>query len=229
MLRSIRYLEVFMRTLIVILPWRIKRFFLQRFFGYDLDVSSFIGLSWIYPKILVMKAGSSIDSLCVAVNLDKIVIETNSRIGRNNWITGFPSATNSRHFSHQPERKAELIIGKHSAISKNHHIDCTNSIHIGSFTTIAGYSSQFLTHSIDLDLNIQNSLPISIGSYCFIGTNCIVLGGSILPDYSILGAHSLLNKPHSAPWALYAGSPAIMRKNIDRTALYFSRAVGFVI
>jgi len=223
------YHQLLIKAVLVILPWKLKRILLQNIYGYRLDKNSSIGLSWIYPKSLVMKSGSSIGALCVAVNLDRIFMDEFSRIGRGNWITGFPTGTESSHFSHQMNRKAELSIGKHSAISKNHHIDCTNLIQIGAYTTIAGYRSQFLTHSIDLDLNRQHSEPIMVGSYCFVGTNSVVLGGSILPDYSVLAAHSLLNKAHSTPWSIYAGSPATHKKNIDHNSLYFVRQNGFVI
>ena len=220
---------IILKGILVLLPWYLKRPLLQLFFKFELSPSARIGFSWIYPKRLCLKSGSSIGSMCVAVNLELIQLGEYSSIGRGNWITGFPIGTNSSHFSHQSNRKAELIVGNHSAISKNHHIDCTNCLRIGSYTTIAGYGSQFLTHSINLYTNKQDSWPITIGSYCFVGTSCVVVGGAILPDYSVLGASSLLNKQYAEDWTLYAGVPARPIKIIDRSALYFSRTIGYVI
>lgn len=100
---------------------------------------------------------------------------------------------------------------------------------IGPITTIAGYRSQLLSHAIDLQHNRQHSEAISIGAYCFVGTNCVILGGSVLPDHCVLGALSLLNKAQSEPWGLYAGQPAVWRKAIDREAAYFTRQNGFVV
>jgi acetyltransferase-like isoleucine patch superfamily enzyme len=119
-------------------------------------------------------------------------------------------------------------MGEHSAITKNHHFDCTDCIEIGSFTTVAGYQSQFLTHSIDISENRQHARPIRIGHHCFLGTRCIVLGGASLPDCSILGAGSLLNKQFGEAFSLYAGSPARSVKRLSRDAAYFSRQQGFV-
>lgn len=221
-------LTIVVKAIVVVLPWCFKRFFLHRIFGYTLASDAFIGLAWIYPAKLSMMSGSRIDSFSVAVNLDFLQLDEFASIGRNNWITGFPSGTKSSHFLHQKSRRAELVLKPHSAITKNHHIDATNSILIGAFTTVAGYHSQFLTHSIDFDNCRQDSSPIVIGSYCFVGTNCVILGGSILPDHSILGAHSLLNKQFSEEWCLYAGIPAKFVKKIDRTSAYFSRTNGFV-
>jgi acetyltransferase-like isoleucine patch superfamily enzyme len=214
------------KAIIVFFPWRIKRPLLK--FKYDLAASAHIGFSWIYPSKLRMGSGSRIDSFNVALNLDFIELSDYSIISRNNWITGFPSRTRSLHFSHQPNRSSVLRLGEHAAITKNHHIDATNQISIGAFSTIAGYNSQLLTHSIDLLQNRQHSEPIVIGSHCFVGTNCIILGGSILPDYSILGALSLLNNSFTETWSLYAGQPARRVKPVERTAAYFNRTLGYV-
>jgi acetyltransferase-like isoleucine patch superfamily enzyme len=115
-----------------------------------------------------------------------------------------------------------------AAITKHHHIDCTSPVTIGKFTTIAGYYSQLLTHSIDIFESRQDSHPISIGDYCFVSTNVVILGGAQLPDYSVLGAKSLLNKKHNQPYALYAGQPAVFVKTIDKEAKYFTRTEPFV-
>lgn len=221
-------LVVFLKILTVLLPWPLKRWVLETFFGYELSNSAYIGFAWIFPYRLRMGSGARISSLSVAVNLDSVELGDNSSIGRGTWITGFPSGTRSRHFAHQPNRRSELQLGAHSAITKYHHIDATHRITIGSFTTIAGYGSQLLSHSIDLQNCRQHSEPITIGSYCFVGTSCVILGGSVLPDYSVLGALSLLNKHHCETWSLYAGHPARRMRPIDPSAAYFSRNRGFV-
>jgi acetyltransferase-like isoleucine patch superfamily enzyme len=117
---------------------------------------------------------------------------------------------------------------EYSAITKNHHIDCTNLIEIGKFSTIAGYQSQLLTHSINILENIQGSAPIKIGAYTFVGTNVTILGGAVLPNYSVLGAKSLLNKKHTQEWMLYGGVPAQPLKEIPKDAKYFHRVDGYV-
>ncbi|MFN9645263.1 MAG: acyltransferase [Cyanobacteriota bacterium] len=228
-MKVMRLAGMALKALIVPLPWPLKRFFLQRLYGYRLDPSARIGLAWIYPRHLSMEAGSRINSLTIAVNLDRLQIGEQATIGRGNWITGFATGTDSPHFAHQPDRRAELLLGAHAAITKNHHIDCTSRVSIGPFTTLAGYHSQILSHSIDLQHNRQHSEPISIGSHCFIGTACVILGGSVLPDHCVLGALSLLNKSHDESWSLYAGQPARRLKSIDPGAAYFSRHQGYVV
>lgn len=217
-----------LKLFLIVLPWPLRRVVLQFCYGYVIHPTARIGRAWVYPKMLVMNEGSKIDHFTVAVNLDQIVMGQKSTIGRSNWITGFPTGTSSKHFQHQSERKSELILGEHSAITKNHHIDCTSPIRIGRFVTIAGYYSQFLTHSIDVENCRQHSEPIDIGDYSFVSTNVVILGGAALPPRSVLGAKSLLNKVYTHELQLYGGVPAKPVQSIPEDAMYFQRVEGFV-
>ncbi|MCC9599941.1 acyltransferase [Stieleria sp. JC731] len=224
-----RFVRLILRFALLVLPWAIRRPILEKLFGYRIAPTARIRLSWVYPKTLVMDEHSRIGPFVVAINLDRVEIGSHSSIGRRNWITGFPTGTSSQHFADQADRRSELIIGRHSAITKNHHLDCTSSIVIGDFVTIAGYQSQLLTHSVDIHVCRQASHPIQIGNYCFIGTKTVILGGASLPDYSVLGACSLLNKPFDKTFTLYAGVPARAVKDLPQESKYFSRDVGFIV
>lgn len=217
-----------LKLLLLFFPWSLRRKILIRKYGYKIHPTAHIGLSYIYPKYLEMGAGASIGHFNVAIHLDRVVIGEKSSIVRSNWITGFPTGTDSKFFAHDKNRKSELIMGKESAITKNHHIDCTNYIHIGNFVTIAGYNSQFLTHSIDIYESRQDSHPIEIGDYCFVSTGVRVLGGAKLPACSVLGAGAVLNKAYAKERMLYVGVPAVPKKEIPQDAKYFLRKEGFV-
>ena len=216
-----------LKALTIVLPWPLRRWVLSTVFGYRLDRTSHIGVAWIFPKELVMQPHSRIGHFTVCKGLELLHMGSHASIGRANWITGYPSGS-SQHFVHQPERLPCLIMGDHTSITHRHLIDCTNSVSIGSFTTVAGFRSQILTHSIDLENNRQSSAPITIGDYCFIGTDCVLLGGSSLPDRSVLGAKSLLNKQYECKSWLYAGTPARPVKELERELAYFARSVGRV-
>ena len=212
----------------LLLPWPLRRQVLQRCFGYQIHPTARIGLAWVRPKRLIMEAGTEIGNLTVCKNLDLIHMHPASRIGRGNWITGFPSGP-SPHFAHEDDRRPELILSEHAAITNRHLIDCTSRVSIGRFTTFAGFQSQILTHSIDLEACRQSSLPVTIGDFCFVGTNCVLLGGSALPDYSVLGAMSLLNKAFAEPYSLYAGVPARQIQRLPESYRYFQRTEGLVV
>ena len=210
------------------LPWSLRRTFLEKRFGYSIHPTSRIGFAWIFPERLVMEAHTNIGHLTVCKNIALLHLREHALIGRGNWITGFPPGP-SPHFMAETDRRPELIIGEHSAITHRHLIDCTNSVTIGRFTTVAGFQSQILTHSIDIEHNRQASKPVRIGDYCFLGTNSVLLGGSALPNYSVLGAKSLLNKAFIETHHLYGGVPARQLQALPADCAYFKRTTGFVI
>jgi len=201
---------------------------LEKLMGYEIHPTSRIGIAWVLPYRLIMEAHSRIGHFTVCKGLGLLHLKKSATIGKANWITGYPSEA-SPHFKNQKDRKPQLVIGDHAAITNRHLVDCTNSVKIGKFTIIAGFRSQILTHSIDLELCRQWSAPITIGDFCFVGTDCVFLGGSSLPSYSVLGAKSLLNKSYSDEFCLYAGVPAKPIKKLSRFFKYFSRANGYVI
>jgi acetyltransferase-like isoleucine patch superfamily enzyme len=211
---------------VVLLPWRLKRWALRRFWGYQIADGARIGLSYIFPGHLVMGEGAEIGHLNVAIHLERMECGAHSIIGRSNWITGH--ALGGGHFSHRTGRDPAFVLGAHAAVTKSHIIDCTDRVEIGPFTTVAGYHSQIITHGINVLESRQDCRPIRIGAYCLVGTRVTVLGGSALPDRSVLGAGSLLNKVHVEECGVYAGQPAARVKNLDPEAAYFHRPRGFV-
>ena len=200
---------------------------LNSLWGYKISHKARIGFSIIVPENLEMHDYARIGHLTICKSLQMLKMEENSRIGNLNWITAF-DINNKESFSHRVDRETKLAIGKHTAITHRHIIDCTEKITIGSFTTIAGYGSQFLTHSIDIHESKQDCKPITIGSYCMVGTACVALPGSSLGDYCILGANSLLNKNFSERYRLYGGVPATEIKKLSEKMQYFSRETGYI-
>ena len=212
----------------LLLPWGLRRWWLARFFGYEIHPMARIGRSWVMPGRLVMEAGTRIGSGTVCKGLELVEMEEGAHLGNLNWITGLPTG-GGRYFLHQPERRPELRMGRHSSVTNRHLIDCTGAVSIGAFATLAGFQSQILTHSIDLAAGRQASAPVGIGEYCFVGTNCVLLGGSVLPERSVLGAKSLLNKAWTEGGMLYGGVPAkVVRKLPVEEMAYFRRSEGWV-
>lgn len=221
-------LAILLQILFFIFPWEIRRLLLNKLFGFKIDRTAHISFSIILAKELVMGQYSKIGNFNICNSIDRLVLDHCASLGSFIYITGYSSLLR-KHFGHIINRKCELIIGSHSAITSRHFIDCTAGISVGDFTTVAGIRSQILTHSIDLENNRQNSKPVTIGSYCFIGTNCVLLMGSKLPDYSVLGANSLLNVYLRESYYLYGGVPAKKIKVLlENNIKYFHRTTGFV-
>lgn len=210
-----------------VLPWPLRRWALMRFLGYQIHPTARLGFCLLLARNVILEEYSRIGHLTVCIHLDLVHLGPHASLGRGNWITGYPS-NEKKYFSHLPERRAELILGAHSAITNRHMVDCTARVTFGKFTTFAGFRSQILSHSIDLRENRQSAQPIEIGDYCFIGTDCVILGGCALPPYSVLAAKSLLNRKHEEQFTLYGGIPARPLKALNRDLKYFQRTTGHV-
>jgi acetyltransferase-like isoleucine patch superfamily enzyme len=176
---------------------------------------------------LSLGEGARIGHFNVIRGCESVTIGDHGGIGTLNWITAHPQG-DARHYAGQADRHPVLKIGRHSSITTRHYLDCTAGIVVGDFSTVAGLRSQILTHSIDLDQNLQTAKGITIGAYSFIGTATVLLQGSSLPDFSVLAAGSVLTKPQSEPYSLYAGQPAVKIRELPRDMGYFGRERGYV-
>lgn len=214
----------FLQLATLLLPWRLRRQLLVKLLGWDIHPRASIGFAFLDVDMLVMGARSRIGHFTYARHVAKITLGTGAVIGRQNWISGFPVGSNVAFAD--CGRNPTLVVGDEAAITNGHRIDCTDGIHIGAFTTVAGWATQFVTHSIEVRSARQRCAPIVIGKYCFIGTRSILLKGAALPDYSILGAGSTLAHAYAEPYGLYSGVPATRQKNLDSTYEYFTRQSG---
>ena len=222
-------LKIILQIILMPFPFLVRRFVYRKLWKYDIDKTARIGFSLILCHELTMKENTYIQHLTVVKPIDKLFMSRYARIGSLNFITGYDTsisgyANRKGFYKHVKNRHCELILGEDVAINSRHFIDCNGGVYIGAFATVAGIKSQILTHSINVYKNRQEAHPIHIGKYCFVGTGCILLPGTRLPDYSVLGAGAVLTKSYEETACLYAGSPAQKIKSLDiNTTLYFQR------
>jgi acetyltransferase-like isoleucine patch superfamily enzyme len=221
-------LRLLVSLVALVLPWPLRRPVLVYLLGYSIHRTARIGCSLICPAHLEMGPHSHIGHLTFCrAEVELIRLGEYAAIGNLNWITG-ESLRGTIHFQDHEGRRPELVVNDHAAITNRHFIDCSASVSIGRFSTFAGLRSTILSHSIDLNECVQSVEPVLVGDYCFVGTTCVFLPGAALPNYSVLGANSLLNKHYSEPYYLYAGNPARPIKQLSRDCKYFTRTTGFV-
>jgi carbonic anhydrase/acetyltransferase-like protein (isoleucine patch superfamily) len=215
-------MQIFFSLLMLILPWRFRRAILRSCFGYEISPRASVGYSLILAKKVVLGPNSRIGHLTVVRGLDELSLGTNSRLGNLNWVSGYPSTGSS------DPRRSILTIEENAAITHRHLLDCADRITIGKFSTVAGWNSQFITHSIELDISRQTSEPIRIGDYCFIGSRATVLKGTNLPNNCVLAAGAVLTRKFSEDYCIYGGVPAMKVGKLSDALEYFHRRVGYV-
>jgi len=218
-------IRLLIQVLLFFAPWFLRKQALKAFLGFQIGPGARIGFSVVGARVVQMDEGAVIGHLNIVTSLDVLRLGANSVIGNLNWI----SCASRGSFRDDAEfSDRSLLLGAHAAITNRHLFDCSSRVEIGAFTTIAGWRSQFLTHSIDLRESRQTLGPIAIGEYCFVGTASVVLKGAVLPDHSVLAAGAVLAKSFDLSWHLYGGVPAKPVQPIDKADAYFTRSEGWV-
>lgn len=195
--------------------------------NYRIDRAARIGVAFVRVGMLELKAGARIGNLTVIRNVDLVALGENARIGTFNWIYGFPGQS-AKHFTAEVDRRSELVLERESALTSRHIVDCTDRVTIKEFATVAGFMTQIITHGIDIAANRQSAAPVTIGRYAMVGTRSILTKGAALPDFSILGAGSVLRDAPTTSYALYSGVPAVFVRALDATTPHFNRSEGRV-
>jgi acetyltransferase-like isoleucine patch superfamily enzyme len=207
----------------VLLPWALRRRFLNLFGGIELHATSHIGLSLVCPRReLVLGEGARIGNLNVIWNLDRVHVAAGARIGHLNWISAIRTEGKDT-FDAFPDRRPELILEGSAGITQRHYLDCSDSVRLEPFSLLGGVRSTVLGHHMNPHTGRQGCGPVRIGAYSMASTNCVLLGGATLPDHSILGAHSLLLDDPGSAYRLYVGSPARAVKEYPPDLPWFRR------
>lgn len=99
-----------------------------------------------------------------------------------------------------------IVIANHVTIWGSGQIvigDCTI---IGPHSVIVSGNHTFGNGSFRNGKGVAGSVVIN--SNCWIAANCTVCMGAELPECSVLGANSMLNKQYTVPYSIYGGVPA---------------------
>jgi acetyltransferase-like isoleucine patch superfamily enzyme len=101
--------------------------------------------------------------------------------------------------------------------SPGNFIDARNGLEIGDFTNI-GPNVGIISTNHDLVDNSQFSVnpPIRIGAFCWIGMGAVILPGVELGDFMIVGAGAIVTASFKDGYAVIAGNPAKIVKQLDR-------------
>ncbi len=199
---------------------RLKNWALNRL-GWHVGPGAHVGPG-LYLRIGAVHLGvdSRIGPFNVIRGLAALRLGDYSRIGQWNWISasGELVAAGGR---------GTLTIGAHSAITSRHYFDCSGGVAVGSFSTLAGVRSTFITHGIDWRTAEQRTKEIRIGDYCLISSNCAVPPGVTIPDRTVVGMGTVVGDPGRESGTLQLGGRGAPVKS-DLTGVYFDRARGYI-
>jgi acetyltransferase-like isoleucine patch superfamily enzyme len=97
------------------------------------------------------------------------------------------------------------------------YINASAGISIGDYTNIGPHVG-IISANHDLvnnDAHVDDA-PISIGRYCWLGMNAVVLPGVVLADFTIVGAGAIVTKSFQEGYCVIAGNPARIIKYLNK-------------
>ncbi len=204
-------------------PWLLpaglsKNKLLQRM-GNKIDDSAHIG------PCLVMRVGSVevgpnayLGGASVFKDIDKVSLKKDAAVGGFNLVSAHPV------FAQRFRSAGGLYLEEGAVITSRHSLDCSGDVRLGRFSLLAGHGTQVLSHSIDLERNAQSARPVVVGERSFVGSRCLLLGGSEVPANSVVAAGSVVTGSGFEEGSLMAGVPAKVKRPI--TGKWFTRQVG---
>jgi acetyltransferase-like isoleucine patch superfamily enzyme len=102
-----------------------------------------------------------------------------------------------------------LELGAGSVVTSGHRVDFTDRVTLGKNVIVGGRNSSLWTH------NRQETAPIEIGDFCYLGSEVRLAPGARLPDECILGLGAVLAGEIAEPRSLVAGVPARVVRQLD--------------
>lgn len=216
---KIRFL---MLALIALFPSWLKRLCYRLFFGYKIGKNVKIGFSIIDAKACEIQDDVKIGHLNLIVAVENLFIGDHAHIGHLNIIRGGDDVRLGRYteimrlneINSIPnpiainETDPRFLLGDGSIITASHKIDFTDKVEIGKRVIIGGRNSSLWTH------NRQQTKPIIIGDYSYVGSEIRIVPGGRIPPKCVVGIASVITKEFEGEFNLIAGVPAKIVKNL---------------
>lgn len=216
--------RLFTALVAAFLPSRIA-VLLLRVLGHKVSTGVRIGFSLLLVDRLYMDAQSRIGHFNL-IRCKRILLRRTARIGHMNAVLGPLSmwlATGAKLGNRNQVRRASspvtygsavLKMGKISAITASHIVDCTRSVILGDYTTIAGQGSQMWTHGYyhcaeGVD-RFRVDGRIRLGNNVYIGSASVITAGVHIVNHVIVGSHSSISK------------------DLSRSGMYVSQGLRFL-
>jgi len=210
-------------ALIAILPTFLKKPLYRMFFGYRIGKRVRIGLSLIDARECSIADDVSIGHLNVFTQIQSLTIGDHVRIGHLNIFRGGDEVSLGRYaevirlneINSIPEPDVvnktdpRFLLGDGSIVTTGHKIDFTDRVEIGRRTIIGGRNSSIWTH------NRQRTLPITIGSFAYVGSEIRMAPGSKIPSRSIVGMGAVITSALDIENTLIGGVPAKPIKDLS--------------
>jgi carbonic anhydrase/acetyltransferase-like protein (isoleucine patch superfamily) len=211
-----RRLRLALLAVIAVLPGFLKRPLYRGLFGYRIGPGVRIGLVLLDAQQVDLGPGTEIGHFNLITRVGALVTGRGVRIGILNVIRGgervqlgdYAEVMRLNVLNAIPDHDcttspvSRLEIGDGAVIVSGHRIDFTDRVTIGRNVIVGGRNSSLWTH------NRQQTAPIEIGDFCYLGSEVRLAPGARLPERSILALGSVLAGVIDTAGSLVGGVPA---------------------
>jgi len=214
-------------AIIGLLPNWLKQPCYRIAFGYEFGPGARVGIVLIDADHVTLAAGARIGHLNVITRVGRLEAGRHAWIGTLNLIRGGErvvlgdysevmrfnvlNAIPDHDCTTEPQSVLEVGVG--TVITSGHRIDFTDRVTLGKNVIIGGRNSSLWTH------NRQETAPIEIGDFCYLGSEVRLAPGAKLPNECILGIGAVLTGEIKEPRSLVAGVPAKVVRSLDERDL----------
>lgn len=199
-----------------LMPGLLKKLLFRSLFRYRIEKGVRLGIVYLDCDELTLEEGVSLGHGVAFLGCGKVRLGEKVRIGPLNLLAGgdridlgdysqllrcnFVNAIRDHDCTNAPD--SSFVLGYGAVVTAEHRIDFTDRVTIGRGSILAGRGTSIWTH------NIRTGMPVEIGDYCYIGSECRFAPGTAVGSCSIVGLGSVVTRPLVEPWSLYAGVPA---------------------
>jgi len=229
--RARRRLRLLVLLLIGLLPSFLKKALLRVLFGYRFGPGVRVGLSLLDAERLELGAGTVIGNFNLITQVKELRTGPHAHVGVLNIIRGgdlvvlgaYASVMRLNVLNAIPDHDcttdphSALELGDGAVVVSGHRIDFTDRVSLGKNVIVGGRNSSLWTHSR------QETAPIRIGDFCYLGSEVRLAPGAELPDECILALGSVLAGRVEESRSLVGGVPARVLRSLSEADLALVR------
>jgi acetyltransferase-like isoleucine patch superfamily enzyme len=193
------------------------------FFKYRVGARVHIGLSIVDARTCEIADDVRIGHGNLLIQLGSLFLGHHVRIGQFNIIRGgssvvvkpFADIRRMNEINAIVDPRVEnpvdqtFVLGTGSTLTSGHKIDFTDRVEIGRMTVLGGRHSSLWTHAR------QHTKPVTIGAWCYVGSEIRMAPGSSIPARSIVGMGAVVVSSFEDEETLIVGVPAKATRRLE--------------
>lgn len=200
--------------MIQILCWllpasRLKNRLLRRY-GHDIHPTAHIGPNLVV-NVVKFDVGryAAVGPFNVVRGMGLVRLGEYSIINSWNWISAHPV------YRTIDPQAGTFFLGTCARVGSRNYLDSSGTIVVKAFAYVGGNKCLLQTHEPHFATDEQSVGRITVGHHSMVGSGAVLLKGAALPDQSLLAANSTLVHARDDRKGLYAGSPAVWKRDTE--------------